>query len=1115
MSGEVVYIGNEIEDSYPLSPMQQGMLFHNLSAASPGVDVEQLVCDLKEELDRAKFERAWDQVVARHAVLRTAFRWAGLDQPVQEVYRRVELDWIRQDWRGLPGERVEHRLESYLEEDRRRGFAMDRAPMMRFALFWISPHHYRFVWTFHHALMDGRSFPAVLKEVFAQYEALRGGEILNLPAPASYRAHIDWLQRQDWSQAENFWRRTLRGFNQPTPLVVDRKWNLQPPTPIRGAQELRLAAATTAKLQRLASENHFTFNTILQGAWALVLSRYSGQPDVLFGATRACRRSSGAEAESTVGLFINTLPVRVRMDPSRRLLSWLRELRQQWLAMRDYEHTPLVKVQSWSEVPSASPLFESLVVFENFALDSALRAQGNGWSSRRFSLLEQTNFPLTLAAYADSELLLRIQFDRRRLDDDAVARMIGHLRTLLEAFAGRPNATLRDLSIVTEAERHRLLKEWSARRVESHPSTTLHELFEAQTERTPHAVAVVCEGEQLTYRELNRRANCLAHHLRECGVGPEILVGICLERSLELIVGLLAILKAGGAYVPIDLSYPADRVAFILQDTEAPVLLTHSRLLSRLPKHPAKMICVDEFQRDALAVASDELGLAREWSGEPAKSQTRTPAEENLTSGVRAENLAYVIYTSGSTGLPKGVLITHHNAVRLFQATDDWFGFHRTDTWTFFHSHAFDFSVWEIWGALLYGGKLVVVPYLLSRAPEEFYELLSRERVTVLNQTPSAFRQLIHAESRAAASKAPPLRLVIFGGEALEMENLRPWFNRQGDQKPRLVNMFGITETTVHVTYRPLAQSDLASGSRIGIPILDLDVYVLDEELQPAPIGVPGELYVGGAGLGRGYLHRPELTAERFIPHPFSAEPGARLYKTGDLARWLPERDLEYLGRRDDQVKIRGFRVELGEIESVLAEHPAVREAVVLAREEDPGDKRLVAFLAAHETAPTANDLRNFLREKLPEYMVPAAFISLPAFPLTANGKIDRKTLAGMEVRQTEDETEFEPPRTPLERTIAQIWERVLGVPKVGLDGNFFELGGNSLLIIQVHDKLRSALEKNFPITKLFQYPTVRALSRYLGDLPDAKPDLAKARQRAQRHAESVARQKQLAEEIK
>src|SRR5581483_5152725 len=433
--------------------------------------------------------------------------------------------------------------------------------------------------------------------------------------------------------------------------------------------------------------------------------------------------------------------------------------------------------------------------------------------------------------------------------------------------------------------------------------------------------------QSLTYRELNARANQLAHFLRKQGVGPEVLVAMCMDRSLEMIVGILGILKAGGAYLPLDLAYPAERVAFMLGDAKPPVVLTQERLTEKLPDHGARIICLDR----------DWPVIAREGA-------------ENLDSGAGPDNLAYVIYTSGSTGRPKGCLVTHANVVRLFQATWEWYRFDERDVWTMFHSYAFDFSVWEIWVALFYGGRVVVVPYLISRAPDEFYRLLHKERVTVLNQTPSSFRQLIQAEEKVGHHDLA-LRYVIFGGEALEMQSLKPWYERHGDQKPLLVNMYGITETTVHVTYRPLSLNDTNGGSVIGRPIPDLQLYILDQHRQPVPIGVPGEMYVGGAGVARGYLNRPELTRERFIPDPFSSRPGARLYKTGDLARFLVNGDVEYLGRIDHQVKIRGFRIELGEIESVLASHPAVRHSVVMAREDEPGNKQLVDYIVPDKQA--------------------------------------------------------------------------------------------------------------------------------------------------------------------
>ncbi len=501
----------------------------------------------------------------------------------------------------------------------------------------------------------------------------------------------------------------------------------------------------------------------------------------------------------------------------------------------------------------------------------------------------------------------------------------------------------------------------------------LHELFSEQARRTPEATALSFAGEQLSYAELDRRSSLLARRLRRWGVGCEQLVGLLCEPSLELVVGMLGILKAGGAYLPIDARHPAERVRTVLADSGLRVLLTQASLAERLLEYPEQILCLDT-----------------EW----AEIEEETA---ELEVGVLPSQLAYIIYTSGSTGKPKGVMVTHANVARLLAATQGGYGFDSQDTWTLFHSPAFDFSVWEVWGALLTGGRLVVVPYVVSRSPEVFYRLLGQESVTVLNQTPSAFRLLNEVEESAENLEPLSLRLVIFGGEALEMRSLRGWFERHGDEQPRLVNMYGITETTVHVTYRPLSLADLGRASVIGEAIEDLQVYVLDGHGQPAPLGVSGELFVGGAGVARGYLGRPELTAERFVPDPFSAEPGARLYRSGDLARRLPDGELEYLGRGDRQVKIRGFRIELGEIEAALLAHAEVREAVVTVREDTPDDKKLVAYISAPEAnSRTSYRLRKDLRERLPEYMVPSTFVFLNRLPLTPNGKVDVRALAAL-----------------------------------------------------------------------------------------------------------------------
>jgi amino acid adenylation domain-containing protein len=593
-------------------------------------------------------------------------------------------------------------------------------------------------------------------------------------------------------------------------------------------------------------------------------------------------------------------------------------------------------------------------------------------------------------------------------------------------------------------------------------SKCIHQLFEEQVALTPQAVAVVFENQQLTYGELNDRANQLAHYLQTLQVGAETLVGISVERSLEMIIGLLGILKAGGAYVPLDPAYPEDRLAYILEDAQVSVLLTTADLAGSFAAYSGSLVCLD-----------------RDWS------KISVQPTSNLVCSVTQDNLAYIIYTSGSTGKPKGVLIPHSNVGRLFEATQDWYHFDRQDVWTMFHSYAFDFSVWEIWGALIYGGKLVVISFAVSRSPQDFLELLQREQVTVLNQTPSAFRQLLRVATGFNTSDKLPLRLVIFGGEALDLQSLEPWFAKYGDVQPQLVNMYGITETTVHVTYRPIRSADLQenSGSVIGCPIPDLELYILDKDRQQVGVGIAGEMYVGGAGVARGYLNRPELTAERFIQNPGQEQgKSAKLYKTGDLARYLPNGDIEYLGRIDNQVKLRGFRIELGEIEAVINQHPVVEEAVVMVREDQPGDRRLVAYLVTTTGVPlNIAELRESLKQQLPDYMVPAAFMGVESIPLTTNGKADRSALPQPQpVNFGIDEANFVAAGNSIEEVLAGIWAEILQLDRVGVEDNFFDLGGNSLLGLRVISQIQERFELKVSVVRLYQYSTIRSMGQYL-----------------------------------
>ncbi|WP_153894745.1 amino acid adenylation domain-containing protein, partial [Pseudomonas aeruginosa] len=592
-------------------------------------------------------------------------------------------------------------------------------------------------------------------------------------------------------------------------------------------------------------------------------------------------------------------------------------------------------------------------------------------------------------------------------DASTVERLAGHWRNLLRGIVANPRQRLGELPLLDAPERRQTLSEWNPAQRECVVQGTLQQRFEEQARQRPQAVALILDEQRLSYGELNARANRLAHCLIARGVGADVPVGLALERSLDMLVGLLAILKAGGAYLPLDPAAPEERLAHILDDSGVRLLLTQGHLLERLPRQAGvEVLAIDGLVLDGYA-ESDPLPT------------------------LSADNLAYVIYTSGSTGKPKGTLLTHRNALRLFSATEAWFGFDERDVWTLFHSYAFDFSVWEIFGALLYGGRLVIVPQWVSRSPEDFYRLLCREGVTVLNQTPSAFKQLMAVACSAdMATQQPALRYVIFGGEALDLQSLRPWFQRFGDRQPQLVNMYGITETTVHVTYRPVSEADLEGGlvSPIGGTIPDLSWYILDRDLNPVPRGAVGELYIGRAGLARGYLRRPGLSATRFVPNPFPGGAGERLYRTGDLARFQADGNIEYIGRIDHQVKVRGFRIELGEIEAALAGLAGVRDAVVLAH-DGVGGTQLVGYVVA-DSAEDAERLRESLRESLkrhlPDYMVPAHLMLLERMPLTVNGKLDRQALPQPDASLSQQA--YRAPGSELEQRIAAIWAEILGV---------------------------------------------------------------------------------------
>jgi amino acid adenylation domain-containing protein/non-ribosomal peptide synthase protein (TIGR01720 family) len=1059
--------GDVAQETYALTPLQQGMLAQALRAPASGIDVEQVVCRLGETVDGERLRGAWRRVAERHDILRTRFRWADVPEPVQEVMAVARPEWVLHDLSEAAPAVREARLERWLEEDRVRGFALDQAPPMRLALFRMGGDEHVLVWSFHHLLLDGRSVTHVLREAFALYD---GADPEELPARRPFREHVEWLQARGTAADQPFWTARLAGMPSPEPLRGCRAAPCGGSEPAFGTRELRLTEEETAALRAFEGEQGVWLNTLVQGAWALLLGRYTGSPEAVFGVVRGGRATGVRGVDGMVGLLINTVPVRVPLQTDVPVIDWLDAVGEQAAELPPHEHAPLAEVMRWSGLPQGAALFDTLVDFQPQSFDAPLRALGGPWARRSLSILRRPGLPLSLSVAGEPRLRMRMDYDAALFDAVAVDAMLHQLGALLHAIAAAPQTPVSRVPIIRADERAALLA--AGRATRAFPvAERIHARFERRAAARPDAPAVTFGAETLTYGELNARANRLAHRLVALGVGPETRVGIALERSIDLVAAVLAVLKAGGGYVPLDPAYPAERIAFVLEDAEIPVLVTAADLLDRLPPFAGAVVRVDG---DAAAIAGESA---------------RNP---DVAAGV--DSLAYVIYTSGSTGRPKGVQVTHANVVRLLDATDAWFGFGADDVWTLFHSASFDFSVWEIWGALGYGGRLVIVPHLVTRSPEDFHRLLADEGVTVLSQTPSAFRQLVQADAASgAAPGALRLRWVVFGGEALDPHMLRPWMERHAHGGPRLVNMYGITETTVHVTAREITAADLErGGSPIGAPIPDLSLYLLDRAGEPVPAGVPGELYVGGAGVARGYLHRPELTAERFVRDPFSGDADARLYRTGDLARRRPDGELEYLGRMDHQVKIRGFRIETGEIEAALCAHPAVAAAAVLARAGMDGERRLVAYVVAGApSAPSAAALRAHLSASLPEHMVPAAFVAMDALPLTENGKLDRRALPAPEEADAAPSGDaYAAPRTPAEAELAAAWAEVLGVERVGIDDNYLALGGDSIRSVRV---VAAARRRGLAISiaGLYRHQTVRELAAELGEgaAPASSPE--------------------------
>ncbi|GAA3438553.1 non-ribosomal peptide synthetase [Kutzneria kofuensis] len=989
--------GREIEDIYPLTPMQAGMVFHGLSQQDRGLYFEQIAFVLEDWPDVQRLAEAWQRVVDRTPVLRSRIVWDGLPEPVQVVDRHVKVPVTRYDWRGLNRETL---LADLLDADRAQGFNLSSGPLLRITLARLSPTEVQLVWSFHHVLLDGWSVFQVLSDVLA---TAAGRE---LPVRRPFADYVGWLRRQDLDAADQHWREALAGIEGPTPLPFDRTPTTSHDTASTEWVSARLDERAAGRVQEFARSRRLTVNAVVQGAWALLLSRYSGQGDVCFGATVSGRPADLPGADDITGIFINTLPVRASVDPGVSVADWLLEMQQAQAEARRFEYVPLSRLQSLAGVPT---LFDSAVVFENYPVSEQ---QG----IRDLDATEATNYALTVVGVPGETLTLGIGYDPELFDAETVRRMVGHLVRVVEAMCDNP--TLGAIDVLTADEREHLLTGVNATGRVVAPAA-LPELIEAQAARTPDAIAVLADT-TLTFAELDRRANRLARRLIAAGAGPEKIVALALPRSLEIIVAQLAVLKTGAAYLPVDPAYPAERIEFMLADAKPVLVVTMPD--SNVPS-----------------------GFVMDGSEESC-------SDEPVTRSLSPSSPAYVIYTSGSTGRPKGVVVTHAGLASFSAAEIEHFDVRPGDRVLQFASPSFDASVLELCMSLPAGAALVVPPPgpLLG---EHLAAVFSGREVTHALVPPVAMATVPEVA-------LPALRTLILGGDACTPDLVARWAPER-----RLINAYGPTESTVVATW----SDPLEPGGTppIGRPIWNTRVYVLDDELRPVPVGVPGELYVAGVGLARGYLDRPGLTAARFVANPF--EPGARMYRTGDLVRWTAADELEFLGRADNQVKIRGFRVEPGEIEAVITARPDVRAAAVIA-----ADQRLVAYVVGETSG-----LREHLAGRLPEHMVPSVFVPLAELPLTPNGKLDRRALPAPTAAELPS-TGYVAPETETEEVLAGIWAEALQLDRVGATDNFYDLGGDSVRSLHITSMVRTAFDVELTPRDVLASGTVATLAELI-----------------------------------
>lgn len=1036
-----------VEEAYPLSPMQLGLLFHGLYQPDSEVYFMQSIFELAGHIDETVIQAAWQQLVATREVLRTAFLWEGVNEPLQFVRRSVNLPWQVHDWQSYSELEIESRLERLIRDDRQQGFDLSQPPLMRLNLIRLQPNRCYLLWSHHHLILDGWCGPLLIRDFQEIYQ-----QILSRTPPTPvyrrpYRDYIAFLQQQDQPSAERFWRNHLAKLEKSARLKI----KIPAPQETEPSDYLThcfaLDETTTTRLRQFAQQQGLTLNTIIQGAWSLLLQRYTQQETVMFGVTISGRAIELAGIEELVGICINTLPLCVDCSPEQQMIDFLKTLQAQTMQMQKYAYVSLAKIQHWSNCGAGDSLFDNILIFENYPITETSADAGFDLGIRHVRSFERTEYPLVLMIMPGAALRFEFTSQVSHFSHAALRQLGEHLQNLLEQMMAIPRAKLSDVEMLSPAERQKILTTWNSTQSPYQRDICMPQLFEAQVSRSPAAPAIRFGAIVLSYQTLNFKANQLAHYLKSMGVKSEIPVAIALDRSADMMVSLLGVWKAGGAYVPLDLCHPDNRLKFVLADAQAPVLITQAEVKHRFADYRGHLISLDEC-------------------GPEIMQQERS----NPVPAATSDHLAYIIYTSGSTGKPKGVEINHRNLANLMSALRERFAVSHDDVWLAVTTIAFDISVLEIFLPLINGAQVVMAPQAVLTAGERLAGLIEQENVTIMQATPVTWKMLLDS-----GWKARPDFKILCGGEVLAPELAKALCHLNA----RLWNLYGPTETTVWSLMAEITSEHAIIP--IGRPITNTEVYILDHQQRPVPIGVIGELFIGGDGVARGYHHRADLTRKRFFPNHFKDGSEERMYKTGDLARYLPDGAIEFIGRSDHQIKLRGHRIEAGEIETVLQQHPQVKEAIVMLREEP--QPRLVAYLIIANDSGTAQsnaelivELRQYLAHELPEYMIPRAFVLLDRFPLTANGKIDRQSLPASAISLRSDDMNFVLPRNWTERQLAEIWEMLFEVERVSVRDNFFVLGGDSITCVQMVARARQK-EIFFEVKQVFASPTIAELA--------------------------------------